>query len=94
MLQMTLCLDERHCGWMSEAVMERILNALKDRIGPKLRKEAKEGKDKVDVYRGEQIPVRPHPLELIIVEDIHRCRLANGLLLSQELFEACCVAQG
>lgn len=49
---MTLCLDERHCGWMSEAVMERVLLALKDRIGPKLRKESKEGRDKVDVYRG------------------------------------------
>lgn len=51
-LQMTLCLDERHCGWMSDAIMERVIAALKSRIGPKLRKEAKEGKEKVDVYRG------------------------------------------
>lgn len=58
-LQMTLYLDERHIYWMSDAILEHVLLALKDRIGPKLRKERKGGaggganaKAKIDIYRG------------------------------------------
>lgn len=88
---MTLCLDERHCGWMSEAVMERVILALKDRIGPKLNGEAKEGREKVDVYRG--MLLAEHVVNSVLNEGCRRW-LANGLLLSQELIEACRFVEG
>lgn len=51
---MVLYLDPTHTGWMSELVLERVLETLRDRIRLKLLKESKaaKGKGTVDVYRG------------------------------------------
>ena len=63
-LQFLLYLDPRHVeGWMTEEVLEKVLNALKGRIAAKLgaesvrvsKKRREQDSEKVDVYRGGEI---------------------------------------
>jgi hypothetical protein len=53
-LQMVLYLDPNHTEWMSDEVLERVINALRGRITVKLEKEHSATKvgSQVDVYRG------------------------------------------
>jgi hypothetical protein len=55
---MVLYLDPSHTEWMSDEVLERVMNTLRGRITLKLRKElygnVKPG-SQVDVYRGGKV---------------------------------------